>query len=296
LYAKLIAEKGSIIGLHLVAAADPRADLGMSGVEQFRNAEELLRLPIDAILIASPPDSHYEIARLVLQSGKHALIEKPPAASAAEAAELIALARDRGVTAFFAYHARYNRSVQSAKKALAAAVVESFEITYRENVLRYHDSQSWVFQEGVLKDSGVNALSVLAYVVPAERCLDVTQAEFVRSRRWGAITKARLALRYGARANGSMTLDWTHQGAESRDIAIRIADTEFVIDLVSDRLMRNAEVVCSGDCDGDRLACEYREMLDDFADHISAAEPSNDTSELRLLDTAARIAVVVEGP
>jgi len=296
LYAKLIAEEGSKLGLRLVATADPNAELGLPNVEQFRNAEDVLRPATDAILIATPPDSHYEIAKMALQSGKHVLIEKPPAASAEEGEELLTLARDRGLTAFFAYHARYNRSVQAAKQALIGTAIEAVQIIYRENVLRYHEPQSWVFHEGVLNDTGVNALSVLVEVLPCGYSLAVTHAAFVRSRRVGAITQAELALRLDERANGSMILDWTHPGVETRAIAIRTRITEFIIDIVSDRLMSNGNVVCSGNCERDRMACEYRKMLADFGAHLSAAETSSDTSELQLLETARRIGVVVDGP
>lgn len=142
----------------------------------------------------------------------------------------------------------------------------------------------------------MNALSVLVEVLPCGYSLAVTHAAFVRSRRVGAITQAELALRLDERANGSMILDWTHPGVETRAIAIRTRITEFIIDIVSDRLMSNGNVVCSGNCERDRMACEYRKMLADFGAHLSAAETSSDTSELQLLETARRIGVVVDGP
>jgi predicted dehydrogenase len=51
---------------------------------------------IDLIVVATPNDSHVEMARLALQAGKHVVVDKPIAGSAAEALELIALARKNG--------------------------------------------------------------------------------------------------------------------------------------------------------------------------------------------------------
>ena len=47
---------------------------------------------IEAIVIATPISTHYELAAQALHAGKHVFVEKPLAASSAEALELIALA------------------------------------------------------------------------------------------------------------------------------------------------------------------------------------------------------------
>jgi predicted dehydrogenase len=61
-----------------------------------------------AVAIATPIDTHYEIAKRFLQAGKHVFVEKPLATSSGEAAELNLLAKDRnrvlGVGHVFLYH------------------------------------------------------------------------------------------------------------------------------------------------------------------------------------------------
>jgi scyllo-inositol 2-dehydrogenase (NADP+) len=52
---------------------------------------------VDLIVVASPNDTHYRLGRAALEAGKHVVIDKPFALSAAEADELIALARSRGL-------------------------------------------------------------------------------------------------------------------------------------------------------------------------------------------------------
>jgi predicted dehydrogenase len=47
---------------------------------------------VDAVVIATPVGSHYSLAKAALSRGKHVLVEKPLAASVAEAEELAALA------------------------------------------------------------------------------------------------------------------------------------------------------------------------------------------------------------
>jgi predicted dehydrogenase len=50
----------------------------------------------DAVIIATPAESHFALAAAALRAGKHVLVEKPIAATLAEADALAALAAERG--------------------------------------------------------------------------------------------------------------------------------------------------------------------------------------------------------
>src|SRR6266446_6610778 len=51
-----------------------------------RSLHRLLADPrVDAVSIATPPKSHFELAHAALEAGKHVLVEKPLATSVAEA-------------------------------------------------------------------------------------------------------------------------------------------------------------------------------------------------------------------
>ncbi|HSC90583.1 MAG TPA: Gfo/Idh/MocA family oxidoreductase [Gaiellaceae bacterium] len=60
-------------------------------------ADVLADPDVDAVVIATPVTSHFGLATAALQAGKHVFVEKPLAASAAEASQMIALARDSGL-------------------------------------------------------------------------------------------------------------------------------------------------------------------------------------------------------
>jgi predicted dehydrogenase len=62
--------------------------------------EEIVSLPeVDAVSISTPPFLHYDMAKIVLNAGKHLLLEKPTTLNAEEAKELYHLAlRNRAVT------------------------------------------------------------------------------------------------------------------------------------------------------------------------------------------------------
>jgi predicted dehydrogenase len=59
-------------------------------------AEEILRDPsIDAVAIVTPVATHFELARLALEAGKHVLVTKPMTRTLAESGNLVALAQRR---------------------------------------------------------------------------------------------------------------------------------------------------------------------------------------------------------
>ena len=54
----------------------------MNGVS---SVDELLDLPLDAVAIATPVSTHFPLASRCLEAGLHVLVEKPLAATVAEA-------------------------------------------------------------------------------------------------------------------------------------------------------------------------------------------------------------------
>ena len=63
---------------------------------------------VDAVSVATPTNSHYEIARSLLERGKHLLIEKPIAENPAEATALAELAAQRQLVLQVGHVERFN--------------------------------------------------------------------------------------------------------------------------------------------------------------------------------------------
>ncbi len=62
---------------------------------------------VQAVSIATPPFLHYEMAKEVLEAGKHLLLEKPVTLNVAEAKELYLLAKEKGVIATVDFEFRF---------------------------------------------------------------------------------------------------------------------------------------------------------------------------------------------
>ena len=88
----------------LAAICDPnaaqlkRAGARYGGALLTRDFDELLAAPVEAVIVATPANTHYELVRRALLAGKHVLVEKPMAAGTAQALELVRLAEERGLT------------------------------------------------------------------------------------------------------------------------------------------------------------------------------------------------------
>jgi len=86
--------------------------------------EDALALPdVAALSISTPPFLHYEMAKTVLQAGKHLLLEKPMTLSATEARELYQLAARQGVVAMMDFEFRFIPAWQLLAEYLAEGYV-----------------------------------------------------------------------------------------------------------------------------------------------------------------------------
>jgi predicted dehydrogenase len=81
--------------------------------------QELLADPeVDAVVIATPVVTHYELAKQALSAGKHVFVEKPQAQSSAEAEELVALAQERGLVLMPGYLLLYHPALRRLKELI----------------------------------------------------------------------------------------------------------------------------------------------------------------------------------
>ncbi len=81
-----------LAGVYDVAADTAQKVAARHGARVFASLAEAADAS-DALSIVTPTTTHYELAKTLLQQGKHVLVEKPMTDNAAEAGELVELAR-----------------------------------------------------------------------------------------------------------------------------------------------------------------------------------------------------------
>lgn len=158
-------------GASLIGVSDIRAErLALAG-RRYPSARlcddysDLLADPaVDAVAIATPVSSHFELAMLALKSNKHVLVEKPLASNSSQAAELIEEAARRNLVLMVDHTFVYTGAVRKIREMVADGALG--DIYYYDSVrvnlgLFQHDVN-------VIWDLAVHDLAILDFVLPAK--------------------------------------------------------------------------------------------------------------------------------
>jgi predicted dehydrogenase len=158
----------------LVAVADVRDDAAKAFTEPFgaRSFSDYKALAdeteLDAVIIATPPNTHPEIATYFMRKGVNVLCEKPLCLSVAEARAMIETAEETGVTFTMATKFRYCEDVVKAKAIIASGVlgdIVQFEnaFTAKVDMSKRWNSVKEIAGGGVLIDNGTHSVDIIRY-------------------------------------------------------------------------------------------------------------------------------------
>src|SRR5579864_1868912 len=128
-------------------------------VRAGRDLDLMLNDPgVDAVVVATPPSTHFAIAERALAAGKHVLVEKPLAMRAVEAEDLMALAKHQGLVLMPGHTFVYSPRVQKIRELLTGGLLGDpyFITSSRMNLGRYQP-------DGVIYDLAPHDLSILLY-------------------------------------------------------------------------------------------------------------------------------------
>ena len=264
----------------LVASASRHGTV--DGVANFTSLEAMLAgAPnLDAVAICTPPQTHYDMARQVLDAGRHVLMEKPPCASIMQLDHLVQLARDVGCTLYQTWHSQHARAVGPARILLQKRRIRRVHITWKEDVLRWHPGQTWLWEPGGfgIFDPGMNALSILTRLIP--------EAIFPRSARLSipgncaAPIAANLELTSASGIEISAEFDFRETGPQRWNIDI---DT----DEGALKLTAGGGLLTLGDqpvpLDAGSLDSEYEAIYRRFAELVARRESDVDVRPLQLV-------------
>ncbi|MDE5442471.1 Gfo/Idh/MocA family oxidoreductase [Bradyrhizobium sp. CSA207] len=135
------------------------------GVATTTRYDDLLKdTSIDAIAIATPVHTHYELAIAALRAGKHVLVEKPLAPSAELVIRLIDEADRRGLTLMVDHTFLYTPAVQKIRELLLKR--ELGDIYYYDSTR----SSLGLFQKdvNVIWDLAVHDISIIDHIFDEE--------------------------------------------------------------------------------------------------------------------------------
>jgi predicted dehydrogenase len=155
-------------GARVVAVVDKRAEQRSvverlyPSVRTYADVDDMLVDPdVDAVVIATPVSTHFELAMNALCAGKHVLVEKPMTSTVAEGEQLVAAAASRSLTLMVDHTFIYTSAVRKIHELVSDGQLGD---------LYYYDSvriNLGLFQHdvSVLWDLAVHDLSIMDFVL-----------------------------------------------------------------------------------------------------------------------------------
>ena len=107
--------------INLSAVVDSNQNINLDGgTKHFPDLEHLLNseINIDAAIVATPTNTHYEITKKLLNNGINVLVEKPLSTKADEANELINIADEKNLVLLVDHTFLYNEAINFAIKSI----------------------------------------------------------------------------------------------------------------------------------------------------------------------------------
>jgi predicted dehydrogenase len=119
---------------------------------------------VQAVVVATPVPTHYDLARRALSAGKHVFVEKPPALSGTETDELVALAEERELVLLPGHLLLYHPAVAKLRDLIDSGELGEMLYIYgnRQNLGQIRKD------ENALWSLGVHDLSVILHLVGEE--------------------------------------------------------------------------------------------------------------------------------
>ena len=164
----LVRNFNGIEGANLVSVCDKNPDalkkvqIAYPHVETVADCNEILTsTDLDAVAIATPVFTHYDLAKKALENGKHVFVEKPFTSSVHEAEELVELADKKNLTIMVDHTFLFTGAVQKIKEVIDNDVLGKlyyFDSTRVNLGLFQHDIN-------VIWDLAPHDFSIMDYVV-----------------------------------------------------------------------------------------------------------------------------------
>ena len=234
---------------------------------------------VDAVHIATPNETHYSIATMMLESGKHVFLEKPMALSSREAFRLARLSEERDRVLLVGHVFRFNNALRVMK-----------EILERGNEVLYYMDLVWTTwmeppsNRDIIFDLAPHPVDIINFLTnewPQE--VYTVGRSFVRGREGLEETAYSLMNLHGD-GIASVKLSWLEYGPKVRKIKIVTDRSAYHIDALKQ------SITLYGPEENRELLVEpsntIREMIRHFIDVIAGEETPNNSALIGALTVA----------
>lgn len=135
---------------------------------QVLNDEE-----VNLVVVNTPDQFHVPYAKQILNAGKHALIEKPFASTAAEAREVFELAKEKNLICMPNQNRRFDGDMLAVKEVIASGKLG--ELVKLESHYDYYKTNGWYDYFGTLYNLAVHTIDqiISLFGMPEKTYFDV---------------------------------------------------------------------------------------------------------------------------
>lgn len=217
-------------------------------VEALESLEKISKRKIDAVIISTPPENHYETAKILLEKGMPLLIEKPLTTDVEQSYELLQIAKQKEVPVLVGHTENYNPAVMKLKEILDCSVKSIAAIRTSQN--------GGVKDTHIISELMIHDLAIVNSLLQDEW----NEARVSKKEEYRWDEHAVVEMKYN---KGSIV---RLEALRSDDIELkrqmRIIDTKnniWQINFMKRELIKNGEVICQG---GDSLKQELSDFID----------------------------------
>ena len=256
--------------------------------------EVLADTDVDAVVLATPAVTHFEMARQAIEAGKDVYVEKPLALKVEEGAELARLAERHGRILMVGHILQFHPAVRKLKELIAAGELGRIDYIY-SNRLNMGKIRT---EENILWSFAPHDISVVLDLLEEDPVSVTCEGGEYLNRGVADVTLSQLTFSSGARAH--IFVSWLHPFKEQRLVVVGSEKMAVFDDTVADKLVLyshrvewKGRVPSAVKAAGEKVALEDTEPLNNECRHFlecleQRATPRTDAREgLRVLSVLA---------
>jgi predicted dehydrogenase len=197
-------------------------------VRVVSSLEKLAYTDYDAAFILTPPHTHFQITKSLLEQGKHIFLEKPMSLDPNQSSKLLELAKENKVELAVGFVYRFHPVFMRFKELLDSAISEeilSAEINMCGNVVSDDMQKTWRntgIGSGCIYDYGCHAIDLGLFLFgKPDEVICLEKKEFFQE---GVVDKfsARLEFRNNKNFDLDISCNWADSNVRKAGITIKI--------------------------------------------------------------------------
>ncbi len=186
---------------------------------------------VEAVVLATPAVTHFEMARRAMDAGKDVYVEKPLALKEEEGAELVRLAQRSGRVVMVGHVLQYHPAVRKLKELISGGELGRIDYIY-SNRLNMGKIRK---EENILWSFAPHDISVVLSLLDEDPVLVTCDGGEYLNRGVADVTLSQLTFGSGARAH--IFVSWLHPFKEQKLVVVGSEKMAVFDDTVTDKLV-----------------------------------------------------------